>query len=68
MEKSSKRGKVFYSCDTYPKCDYAVWDWPVNEPCPECGGKILTRKGGRLVCPNKACRYSRDEAPETQEP
>jgi len=68
VEKSSKRGKVFYSCDTYPKCDYAVWDWPVNEPCPECGGKILTRKGGRLVCPNKACRYSRDEAPETQEP
>ncbi len=62
VEKSSKRGKVFYACNNYPKCDYAVWDWPVAEPCPQCGSKILVRKtlrgkGQVLACPEKACRY-----------
>ena len=47
VEKSSKRGKVFYACDNYPKCDFAVWDWPVPEPCPQCDSKILVRKRNR---------------------
>ncbi|MFW5489290.1 MAG: type I DNA topoisomerase [Desulfovibrio sp.] len=64
VEKSSRRGKVFYSCNQYPKCDYAVWNWPVPEPCPKCGSKILVRKttkarGEHLACPEKACRYTR---------
>jgi len=64
VEKSSKRGKVFYSCNRYPQCDYATWDWPVAEPCPDCGSPILVRKtskasGERLACPNKKCKYSR---------
>ncbi len=32
VEKSSKRGKIFYSCSNYPQCDYALWDWPIAEP------------------------------------
>ncbi|QLA18319.1 type I DNA topoisomerase [Desulfolutivibrio sulfoxidireducens] len=64
VEKSSKRGKIFYSCDQYPQCDYAVWDWPVAEPCPKCGSKILVKKrtqakGEHLACPEKSCRYTR---------
>jgi DNA topoisomerase-1 len=65
VEKSSRRGKVFYSCNQYPQCDYAVWDWPVPEPCPQCESPILVRrttkaKGEHLSCPNKKCRYVRD--------
>ncbi|MBG0777172.1 MAG: type I DNA topoisomerase [Desulfovibrionaceae bacterium] len=64
VEKSSRRGKIFYSCNRYPECDFAVWDWPVNEPCPECGSKILVRKntrgkGEHLACPNRKCNYTR---------
>ena len=63
VEKSSKRGKVFYACDNYPQCDFAVWDWPVNEPCPQCDSKILVRKKTRdgevIACPNRGCRYRR---------
>jgi DNA topoisomerase-1 len=30
VEKSSKRGKIFYGCNRYPKCSFASWDrrWP----------------------------------------
>ena len=65
VEKSSKRGKIFYSCDQYPACDYALWDWPINEKCPECDSPLLvlktTRARGRhIACPNPKCRYSCD--------
>ncbi len=71
VEKSSKRGKVFYSCNQYPKCDYALWDWPVAEPCPECGSPLLVRKTTRakgevVACPNPKCRYTRAPAEGTE--
>jgi DNA topoisomerase-1 len=61
VEKSSKRGKIFYSCDQYPKCDFALWDYPVAGNCPKCGSPVLVEKKvqGRTVigCPEKNCRY-----------
>jgi DNA topoisomerase-1 len=66
VEKSSKRGKIFYSCDQYPACDYALWDTPVQGPCPLCGFPVLCRKTLRgkttVFCPEKKCRYRRDES------
>ena len=64
VEKSSKRGKIFYSCQRYPQCDYAIWDWPLPEPCPVCGSKILVlkkskTKGDHIACPVKSCRFTR---------
>ncbi len=63
LKRKSRRGKVFYSCSTYPECDYATWNEPVNEPCPECDWPILTvkitkRRGTEKVCPQKDCGYS----------
>lgn len=63
LKKQSRRGKVFFSCSTYPKCDYALWNEPVNLPCPQCHWPILTlktlkRKGPELACPQKECGYS----------
>jgi DNA topoisomerase-1 len=65
VEKSSKRGKVFYACNNYPECTTAVWDFPVQEECPECGSPILVRKttkarGEHLACPVKGCSYARE--------
>ncbi|HSO18992.1 MAG TPA: type I DNA topoisomerase, partial [Desulfosarcina sp.] len=34
VEKSSKRGKVFFGCNRYPKCAFATWDRPVATACP----------------------------------
>ena len=54
-ERRSRRGKPFFSCSTYPKCDYATWDEPLDEPCPRCQWPILTRKETRRRGPEKAC-------------
>jgi DNA topoisomerase I len=60
LKRKSRRGKIFYSCSTYPDCDYAVWNEPVDGPCPDCGWPILTikttkSKGTERVCPQKDC-------------
>ncbi|MFC2075159.1 type I DNA topoisomerase [Bdellovibrionota bacterium] len=65
VERQSRRGKVFYGCSKFPKCDYASWDKPTEEPCPKCSYPFLvlrtTKKTGTLlVCPNKECGYSRE--------
>ena len=70
MKRKSRRGKIFYSCSRYPKCDYAIWNEPVAEPCPQCGWPILTikttkRRGTEKVCPQKDCSFAEQiEAPE----
>jgi DNA topoisomerase-1 len=43
-ERKSRRGKLFYSCNRYPDCTFAVWDKPIAEPCPSCGAPFVTEK------------------------
>lgn len=62
VEKSSKRGKIFYGCNRYPKCDFASWEKPVATRCPVCDNaymveKTTKRDGTMHVCPNRECRY-----------
>ncbi|MDC7706431.1 type I DNA topoisomerase [Vogesella indigofera] len=68
IERKSRYGKLFYSCNTYPKCKYATWNPPVAEPCPQCHWPILTikitkRRGTEKVCPQKECGYAEQIAP-----
>ena len=63
LKRKSRYGKVFYSCSKYPDCKYAIWNEPLNEPCPQCGWPILTlkttkRRGTEKVCPQKECGYA----------
>ena len=62
MKRKSRRGKMFYSCSTYPTCQYAVWNEPISGPCPACGWPVLTlkttkRRGAERVCPQKECGF-----------
>lgn len=63
IERKSRYGKLFYSCNTYPDCDYAVWNPPIAETCPNCQWPVLTikttkRRGTEKVCPQKECGWS----------
>ncbi len=69
--KKSKRGKIFYGCSEYPKCDAVYWDKPIAEPCPQCNAPFLlektTKKGTSRVCAREECGY-REEAIPTAAP
>jgi DNA topoisomerase I len=62
VEKKSRRGKIFYGCDEYPKCQFTVWNKPINKACPRCGARFLvekiTKKQGTLhYCHSDTCDY-----------
>lgn len=63
LQRKSRYGKIFYSCERYPDCSYAIWNEPLAEPCPKCNWPILSIKttkkhGTEKVCPQKDCRFS----------
>ena len=63
-EKRSKKGKIFFGCTEYPRCDFATWDRPIPENCPDCGAAFLVEKttkrdGATIRCLEKDCGYRR---------
>lgn len=57
VERSSKKGKVFYSCSNYPNCKFATWNRPIPQPCPHCGHEYVEEKVAksndkRIFCPS----------------
>jgi len=63
LKRKSRFGKIFFSCNRYPDCKYAIWNPPVSEPCPKCAWPLLTikttkRRGTEKVCPQKECGFS----------
>ncbi|TRO82485.1 type I DNA topoisomerase [Trichloromonas acetexigens] len=68
MEKKSRYGKIFYSCSRYPQCKYALWDLPINEPCPKCGHPVIVEKvtkryGTFRKCPTENCDWKLELVP-----
>jgi len=75
--KKTRKGKIFYGCDTYPACDFALWDKPINEFCPKCNSilvEIPMKKSSRILdseaigtkkglvrCSSKDCDYKKSE-------
>jgi DNA topoisomerase-1 len=62
VAKRSKRGRLFYGCNRYPSCTFALWDKPVPQSCPECGAPFVLerttkRDGLHLKCFKKDCTY-----------
>lgn len=49
IEKITKRGKIFYGCNNYPKCQNALWDKPTGELCIKCGSLMVESKNG-IIC------------------
>ncbi len=55
VEKKSKKGKIFFACDQYPDCKFALWNKPTGNKCSSCGSLMVFGKGGEEVCSNKDC-------------
>ncbi len=57
--KKSRRGKVFYGCSEYPKCDTVFWDKPIAEACPQCNKPFTLEKYNAKK--EETVRYCSDE-------
>ena len=59
IERKSKKGRVFYGCSEYPKCDFVSWDPPSKEKCPVCGKTLMQKKtkDKRLYCVTPGCTF-----------
>jgi DNA topoisomerase-1 len=68
MEKKSRYGKIFYSCNRYPKCKYALWNPPKAEACPKCSWPLTeiktTKRWGTVQrCPQEECDWEKELIP-----
>lgn len=60
--KQSRKGKTYFGCEHWPKCDFMAWDTPVkDEVCPECGSLLMKKpgRGAKIYCYNPECKYER---------
>ena len=58
VAKRTRKGKFFYGCTNYPKCDFASWYKPTGEKCPKCNN-LLVEKKDKVVC--ATCEYEKEE-------
>lgn len=56
IERKTKRGKLFYGCSNWPKCQFAAWQKPTGELCPECQSPLVELKN-YIKCSNKTCEH-----------
>jgi DNA topoisomerase-1 len=59
IEKKTRKGKTFYACSRYPKCDFALWNRPNGEKCPSCGNLLLLAKTNVVRCSNSECKFEK---------
>ena len=57
IERLTRRGKVFYGCNRFPKCKTAYWDKPIGRNCPECNS-MLVEKNEQVKC--SSCDYTEE--------
>ncbi len=76
IERRSRKGRLFYGCSHYPKCEFVSWDRPLPQACPVCGHAWLVEKyskktGKSIQCPAEGCDYkqvlNQESTPEGQE-
>ena len=62
VARKSKRNRKFFGCENYPNCNFATWNEPSKESCPQCS-KTLFKKTGRggnkLVCLTENCGFEK---------
>ncbi|MEE8386245.1 MAG: DNA topoisomerase, partial [Dehalococcoidia bacterium] len=66
VERRSKRGRTFFGCSSYPKCDFTVWSRPLSQPCPQCQGLLTAERDGQAKC--NACDWRGEVEAHEPEP
>jgi DNA topoisomerase I len=49
--KTKQKKRIFYGCANYPTCNFATWERPVADLCPDCHGLMIVPRGEQTpVC------------------
>ena len=59
--KRTRKGRVFYGCINYPKCDFTTWKRPLPRPCPNCGGLLVQANRREAQCLQCQSRFPLEE-------
>ncbi|MEK4789930.1 type I DNA topoisomerase [Bacillus sp. FSL K6-2971] len=62
VERKSKKRRIFYGCDRFPKCEFVSWDKPIERKCPKCENMLVEKKlkkGMQVQCVN--CDYKEEQ-------
>lgn len=61
VQRKTRFGKLFYACDNYPKCKFAVNQAPIAGQCEKCGYPLLVEKklasGVKSQCADRKCHH-----------
>ena len=57
--RKTKKGRVFYGCESGSDCTFMSWQRPVDVKCEKCGG-LMVRKGNKLMCLDEKCKNIQD--------
>jgi DNA topoisomerase-1 len=61
--KTRQKKRVFYGCANYPTCNFAIWERPIPDLCPKCGGlMVVVKEGQEPVCYNEVIVPQRSSA------
>lgn len=59
--RRSKKGRKFFGCSQYPKCDFLSWDELVDKKCPLCGKNLIIKQrkkaGDKYICSGENCKF-----------
>ena len=50
VARRTRKGRPFYGCANYPACDFTSWKRPLPQPCPKCGGLLVSDNRDHAVC------------------
>lgn len=71
VNRGRARGKMFWGCNKYPKCDYASWTNPLNPPVsPSLGGPVDSEQSAATpteVVAKEGKEQGEDDAPQEDE-
>jgi len=66
--KTRQKRRLFYGCNNYPTCNFALWEKPVPDRCPNCQGLMVVSKPGQeAVCYQEAIASQRGRAEQPQQ-
>ncbi|WP_432400587.1 type I DNA topoisomerase [Wukongibacter sp. M2B1] len=65
--RKTRKGRIFYGCSNFPKCNFMTWKQPINRKCPTCESILVvknTKNKKSIICSNKECKYEEEKSEE----